>query len=406
MAEAPYAIPVGGGAGANYQASLAVPFPGALPYSDPNVSRWPVRSADFVNMTSSNLNAMTVDEGFSTPLTQKWNLEIEQHLPLGLTLQAGYAGAHSIHLFDSGRHINEPALASAEGPVNGLTVNTQGNASLRVPYLGFSPSGLAAYQTQASAKYNALQVTIMERSSKGLHAQAAYGFSKTLSNLGGGMIGPGGMNAMNSNDPLDAKQQYGPSMTAPQRIAVNYGWDFPWKGSGLTGKVLSGWGLSGMTIIQSGSPMSVNDSHGGTIYGSAGISRAQFCPGMGPRNAGTSGSVKDRLNGYFNLNAFADTSVTLGSTTCTMPQIGDGTGYGNTGVGIMLGPGQDNTDISVSRKFTIKDSNLQFRAEFFNAFNHEQFSTPDSSTTDFGFGVIHQSSVNPRLVQLALKYSF
>ena len=408
QAEAPYAIPVGGGAGANYQASLAVPFPAALVYSDPNVSRWPARWADFdpQNMTSSNLNAMFVDEGFSTPLTQKWNLEIEQHLPWGLTLQAGYAGAHSIHLFDSGRHINEPALASAESPVNGLTVNTQGNASLRVPYLGFSPSGLAAYQTQASAKYNALQVTIMERASNGLHAQAAYGFSKTLSNQGGGMIGPGGMNAMNSNDPLDAKQQYGPSMTAPQRLAMNYGWDFPWKGSGLTGKMLSGWGISGMTIIQSGTPMSVNDSHGGTIYGSAGISRAQFCPGMGPANAGTKGSVRDRLNGYFNLNAFADTTATAGSSTCTMPQIGDGTGYGNTGVGILLGPGQDNTDVSVSRKFTIKDSNLQFRAEFFNAFNHEQFSTPDSSTTDFGFGVIHQSSVNPRLVQLALKYSF
>ena len=405
-AQAPYAIPVGGGAGANYQASLAVPFPAALAYSDPNVSRWAARSADFTQMTSSNLNAMMLDENFSTPLTQKWNLEIEQHLPLGLTLEAGYAGAHSIHLFDSGRHINEPALASALSPVNGLTVNTQGNASLRVPYLGFSPSGLAAYQTQASAKYNALQVTIMERSSKGLHAQAAYGFSKTLSNLGGA-IGPGGSNAMNSNDPLDARQQYGPSMSAPQRLAMNYGWDFPWKGSGLTGKLLSGWGLSGMTIIQSGSPMSVSDSHGGTIYGSAGISRAQFCSGMGARNAGTKGGLKDRLNGYFNLNAFADTSVTNGSSTCAMPQIGDGTGYGNSSVGILLGPGQNNTDLSVSRKFNIKDSNLQFRAEFFNAFNHEQFGQPDASLTDGpAFGVIHQSSVNPRLIQLALKYSF
>ena len=212
---------------------------------------------------------------------------------------------------------------------------------------------------------------------------------------------------MNSNDPLDARQQYGPSMSAPQRLAMNYGWDFPWKGSGLTGKLLSGWGLSGMTIIQSGSPMSVSDSHGGTIYGSAGISRAQFCSGMGARNAGTKGGLKDRLNGYFNLNAFADTSVTNGSSTCAMPQIGDGTGYGNSSVGILLGPGQNNTDLSVSRKFNIKDSNLQFRAEFFNAFNHEQFGQPDASLTDGpAFGVIHQSSVNPRLIQLALKYSF
>jgi hypothetical protein len=89
-----------------------------------------------------------------------------------------------------------------------------------------------------------------------------------------------------------------------------------------------------------------------------------------------------------------------------MPQIGDGTGYGNSSVGILLGPGQNNTDLSVSRKFTIKDSNLQFRAEFFNAFNHEQFGQPDASVSDFSFGQIYQSSVNPRLIQLALKYSF
>jgi hypothetical protein len=267
--------------------------------------------------------------------------------------------------------------------------------------LGFSPSGLGAYQTQASAKYNALQVTIMERASNGLHAQAAYGFSKTLSNVGAA-VGPGGSNAMNSNDPLDAKQQYGPSMSAPQRLAMNYGWDFPWKGSGLVGKLLSGWGLSGMTIIQVGSPMSVSDSNGGTVYGSAGISRAQFCPGKGPRDVVAKGSVRDKLNGYFNSDAF-----------CAPPAIGDveasgyrATGYGNSGVGIVLGPGQNNTDVSVSRKFNIKDSNLQFRAEFFNAFNHEQFSQPDASVTDFGFGQINRSSVNPRLVQLALKYSF
>jgi hypothetical protein len=404
-AEAPYAVPVGGAAAANYQASLAVPFPSAQPYSD-TASGWgAARSADFTEGTSSNLSVMMLDESFSTPLTQKWNLQIEQRLPLGLTLDVGYAGAHSVRLFDSGRHINEPALASESNPVYGLTVNTVGNASLRVPYLGLSPSGLGAYQTQGSAKYNALQVTIQEQASNGLHVQGAYGFSKTLSNLGAAP-GPGGSNAMNSNDPLDARQQYGPSMTAPQRLAVNYGWDFPWKGSGLRGKLLSGWGVSGMTIIQSGTPMTINDSHGGTIYGSAGISRAQFCPGMGARNAGKPGSVKDRLNGYFNLNAFADTSATSNSSSCVMPQIGDGTGYGDSGMGIILGPGQNNSDLSVSRKFTIKESNLLLRAEFFNAFNHPQFSQPDQNLTDPSFGEITSMSVNPRLIQLALKYTF
>ena len=144
--------------------------------------------------------------------------------------------------------------------------------------------------------------------------------------------------------------------------------------------------------------MTLTDNRGGTVYGNAGDSRAQFCPGMGAGNAATPGGVENRLNAYFNTAAF-----------CAPPVFGDdgeATGYGNSSVGFILGPGQDNTDLSVSKSIAINETKVELRVELFNAFNHPQFARPDTNVTDAIFGAITGSSVNPRLIQFAVKYSF
>ena len=350
----PYATPVGGSGAANYQASLAQPYlPTALGWG-------PSPSVDLAAGESSNLTLRALDEQFSTPLTQKWNLEIQQRLPSNWILAVGYAGAHSVRLQNSDREINGSILASAGNPVNGITTNTVANAALRVPYLGIAPNGLDVEQTDASAKYNSLQATLVKRMFHGVQVQAAYTFSKTLSTVS---AGPGP--SMDSNDPLNTRQQYGPSsMASPQRLALNYSWNLPYKGVGTRRKLLGDWSLSGMTIIQDGDPMTLTDNRGGTAYGNAGNSRAQFCPGMGAGNAATPGGVEKRLNAYFNTAAF-----------CAPPVIGDdgeATGYGNSSVGFILGPGQDNTDMSVSKSIAIKETKAELRVELFNAFNHPQ----------------------------------
>jgi len=119
------------------------------------------------------------------------------------------------------------------------------------------------------------------------------------------------------------------------------------------------------------------------------------------------GSVKDKLNNFFNIKAFAPIPV-LGE---------DGSrGYGNSGVGVLRGPHQANWDVSVNKLFRVKESQrVEFRADFFNFFNHAQFYLPTSNlANEVGtfvdspatFGVINSTSVNPRLVQLALRYEF
>jgi hypothetical protein len=100
---------------------------------------------------------------------------------------------------------------------------------------------------------------------------------------------------------------------------------------------------------------------------------------------------------------------------CATPILGDdgvATGYGNSGWGITNGPGQFNWDIALAKVTKVgglnENATLQFRTEFFNAFNHAQFSNPaivDVSKTST-FGQITSTSVNPRLVQFGLKYVF
>ena len=98
------------------------------------------------------------------------------------------------------------------------------------------------------------------------------------------------------------------------------------------------------------------------------------------------------------------------------PGITCGTLFGNSGTGIINGPGQFNFDISILKTTSIHEMHtLQFRAEFFNAFNHPQFSNPNfgqgaiyglPNFTAGNFGQITSTSVNPRVIQFALKYLF
>jgi hypothetical protein len=301
-----------------------------------------------------------------------------------------------------------PAIA------NGLiTTNTTQNASLRVPYLGFAPLGLSMSQADTDVKYNSLQATLRKQFSHGFQAQAAYTFSRAFNTV------------FNINDPniyvYGLNSQY-----HPQRLAISYLWNLPLGNhQGLLDKMTSGWGLSGVTVVQDGTPLTPTDTRGGTIYGfgpgAAVLSTAEYCTGMGASNVASTGSVEQRLGGanggqgYFNKLAYVGSVGTLSGPCATpgaaLPAIGNGTGYGNSSIGILLGPGQFNWDMSLTKMTKVggirEDATLQFRAEFFNAFNHPQFSNPAVvDVSKATFGNITTTSVNPRLIQFGLKYAF
>ena len=131
---------------------------------------------------------------------------------------------------------------------------------------------------------------------------------------------------------------------------------------------------------------------------------------MWVQNLPTKGTIQQRVTsgltggpGYFNGKAQG--------VFCPQPSVtgagNAGTLFGNAPGGILLGPGQNNWDMSLSKTTRIRETqSVQFRAEFFNAFNHPQFALPNISLSGGSPGQITGTSVSPRIVQLALKYSF
>ena len=368
----------------------------------------------FLITPTSKQSATIVDPNIVPPLVQNYNMNLQYEVKQGLVVEMGYVGSRGERIQTVG-YINEPMLASPTNPVNCgapvgcITTNTAANAAQRVPYLGFLPNSLSVRGNQGDTWYNSLQTLVRKSFSHGLQFQAAYTFGKNLSDITGlarSTQTSGG--AINSNDPNNYRQQWGPSdYNRLHRLVVTYHYELPTvhNNSGFEGRLLSGWSWSGVTTIQSGLPITLTDSRGGLVYGSAGASRAQICPGMTYSDLVTSGSLESRLNNYFNLNAICPVPI-VGAIN----GVGGATGYGNTGRGILTGPNQLNFDTSISKAIRVpgmnENSNLQFRTEFFNVFNHTQFSNPATNVGTTGAGVISSTSVAARIIQFALKYNF
>jgi hypothetical protein len=130
------------------------------------------------------------------------------------------------------------------------------------------------------------------------------------------------------------------------------------------------------------------------VFGNLVFTNRAECTGANPA---TTGSLINRLHSYLNPAAFT-----------AAPVIGNGTGFGNCGVGILRGPAQHNLDLGVTRIFSVNETaKLQFRAEFFNFTNTPSFGLPVSDhSAGAAFGIISSTVSNPRIVQFALKFLF
>ncbi len=411
----PYAVTLDYAGPAAQPASLQNLFP-SVPLGF--VPRW----VNFATGVGSNQNLPFIAENIHTPLVRQYNLTTQWEFLRNWVLEVGFVGSSGINLADYNHNYNTASLASPTNPINGQTTNTIQNVNLRVPYLGFAASGFQGTGFDGISNYNSLQATVRKRLSHGVTFQTSYTWSKDLTDL----VGYGA----NYNNASSLSQQYGQAyFNRPQRLIFSYSWDLPFgHPHGVVGKLVDGWTVAGVTAIQNGTPLTFTDSRAGSIYGVSGpistaptlntvtfapvnAGRAQLCPGTTYSNVTTSGDLKSRLGGasggagYFTPTGFANTTA---SSACQLPAIGNGFDYGNSGVGVVLGPGQFNWDMSLVKmtRFGEKQS-LQFRMEFFNTFNHAQFNNPGTAvSTPTTFGVITSTSVNPRLIQFALKYSF
>ncbi|MBV8895813.1 MAG: carboxypeptidase regulatory-like domain-containing protein [Acidobacteriaceae bacterium] len=388
---------------------IAVPLSDAFPAAPASIPFFPAYSP------STALTPTTFSPNLRPPIVQEYSFNVQARLAGNLVLEAGYEGARGTHLLDD-RYFDQALSASPSNPVRGATDNSAATLLQRTPYQGFLPAGVNIIESEGSNWYNAMEVSLNKRFSHGLQFLASYTWQKDLtadnayaaSANGGVLVG----------DQNNAQSRYGPDQfVRPQRFVFSFLYNLPGPRDlhSLLGRVLGDWSVSGVVTIQSGDNMSILVSNTANAFGlvSNQQDRAQIAPGCSGSQLVTPGSLTSKLNNYFNASCFTGAPVVAADGS---------TGFGNSGTGLLLGPGQYNVDLAVMKRISLREKfNLQLRGEFFNAFNTPQFNDPNTNAGTvvanpggtYGtlvpnptFGLISSTSVNPRVIQLAAKLTF
>ena len=410
-----------------FPTSIATAFPSfpALPFFPPYAS--PTCTAGVCDPTTgTSLTPTIFPADFRPPIIQQYSMDLQTALSRDTMLEIGYHGARGSKLVQV-RAWDQAADATVT-PIRGQTDNTLANIPLRQPIEGFSSAAATTVESKGASWYNALGVSLNKRLSHGLQFLASYTWTSALETAPGYVSGllDGGLLQGNQTN----ASNYGfDSFIRPQRLVVSYVYDLPSPQNHFSalGRLLSGWSVAGVTTFQSGPRLTIVESNELNAFGIANTDqdRAQVS-GCTTSQLVTHGPVTSRLNGYFNASCFTAPPV-IGAD-------GAATAFGNGGIGNVAGPAQQDFDISIIKKIPLGHSevrSLEFRAEFFNAFNTPSFSLNTAGATidagsvclagvdclgttkgavgfnpDPAFGVISTTNVAPRIIQFALKLYF
>jgi len=261
-----------------------------------------------------------------------------------------------------------------------------------------------AEDTIANSVYNAFEMMLQKRFSRGLQFQAAYTFSKSMDD---------GSTFEETLDPFDYRASRALSIfNAKQRFVISYDWEIPTrKYEGFKHAVLNDWEVSGITQFQSGFPIRLDTADDTELInsffflGTEAPNLVAPFQKLNPRNTLTVPALGISAPGYwFNPGDFATAATNpLNASVPPLGQFNNGTQRT-----ICCGPGTQDWDFSVHKKIPLSETKyLQFRAEIFNVFNRTNFSNPDGHFSDgpTEFGRITQAG-DPRLFQFALKFFF
>jgi hypothetical protein len=382
------------------------PFPnGLLPV--------PGRTPDLMGLSrGQGIFGTLFDDPFS--YAQQWNFEVGRELPGATALSVAYAGSKGTHLPGADQQFNQisPEFFSLGNSVlqeqvpnpyfgqvklGALAQPRVARGQLLRPYPQYT--GVAGRNaTNRSSIYHSAQVKLEKRFQRGGTILGAYTWARLISDtdtLTGWLEpGGGGGGAQNWYD-LRAER----SLTlydVPHRLVVSYIVDLPFgKGqplaSGVTGfaeKLISGWGVNGVSTFQSGFP----------LPNSVAVNQNGFGAGQRPNRTGQSGRIEgpaqQRLSRWFDTTTFTHPGPwAFGNSARTLPDI--------------RSHGIANYDFTVFKNTQITERfGLQFRTEIFNLFNRVQFGYPGTALGVPQFGVVSGQYNNPRLVQMALRLSF
>ena len=256
-------------------------------------------------------------------------------------------------------------------------------------------TGPGGNDVEAKSRYNAMFVSAKRRLSRGLMVDAAYTFSRWMSN-NDASLGEGGT-AQSSQRPQDmfdyAAEWSRSNFDRPHRLAISYIWEIPGPSHGVLGQALGGWQLSGVTSGQSGQTFTIFtgvDSNGDTNTGSD------------RPNINSSGSfVWDDRHRSFTNNGYY--TVPLGSNNLPLANsLGDGNAPRNSERAAPFW----NTDVAFMKHFDLpRTTKFTVRVDGFNLFNQDNYGAPVSIMSSTSFGQ-NTNNWGRRIFQLSGKFTF
>jgi hypothetical protein len=333
-----------------------------------------------------------VQPNLETPTVETYTLKIEREIAPSTSLSVGYVGSHGYHeLLSIDANTPLPTICPTLCPAGypgGIYYNP--SSTLANPALANSTT----WFSYGTSLYNGLEVDVVHHLSHGLQFRGVYTFSKGLDD-GDNMNTSIATNspAFTAN-PHDIRADWGrASFDIRHAAVINATYDLPF-GRGANSwatRAFGNWQISGIETLQSGLPFTPQLGYNPSNDGD---SRNPVRPSLNPSFSGP--VFIGSPNEYFNPNAFE-------------PPL-NGT-YGNAGRNSLEGPGLIETDLSLAKKFLLTERiNLQFKAEFFNLFNHTNFNTPNTvvftsaaSGPSPTAGLITSTATTSRQVQFGLK---
>jgi hypothetical protein len=356
--------------------------------------------------------------------SQQWNLGIEHQFGASTMLDVAYAGSKGTHL-TSDVNINQlPDADDSMGaqlltpimpdPFAGnVPVTSSLNSKFTVgqslrPYpqfLNVSMYNDAGFGTI----YHSLQAEVQKQFGSSGKLLAAYTWSKTIGNTDTitGYLETNPTGAIQDYDNLKAERSL-MSFDTPMRLVAGYVLSLPFgqnqrwfsNVNGVTSRIISGWGVDGITVFQSGFPLILTYALPTTLQSSfgAGTPRPNVTAGC---KKSIGGSAVSRIPEWFNTSCFSAPSTY---------------GFGNEGRtdSTLRGQGIDNWDFSASKETKITErTSLEFRGEIYNLFNRVQFAPPGTAynpntltTSANTFGVLTSQNNQPRQAQFVLRLRF
>jgi hypothetical protein len=309
------------------------------------------------------------------PYSLQYNMGIQQQLTNSMVMKMDYVGSVSRHQYI----VPEANTALYPGP---------GPISARQPFPQYGGPFSFSWNN-APASYNALQAQVQKSLSNGLFFLASYTWSKSLDWQSDPYVNsePNFYNLKADWGPSDYNRTHLFVFSGVYQLPFGRGKSFMSNPSGFVQAVAGNWALGTIVTLNSGAPFNV--LAGGDVANTGGPNQR---------------AERTRVDPYSSPGFHQTAADWLNKAAFEVPTAFT---FGNESRNDLVGPAYKNVDFNAAKSFPIhEDLNLQFRAEFFNFFNHTNYSNPDNGVQDGAFGQILSASGPGREIQFALKLVF